>query len=495
MTQTFSNIEKLSEDFQKLFESEENYSDFQIICESKEKEEETRIFKCHKSILSARSDYFKSLFRSRMKEYQKGEMVLQETSGKILLNILLYFYTGKIEITLENAVEILLFSSKYLIEELTSLSSKFVMENCQLETVVDLLKISESINVHDLSRFCYQFILDHFEDFIKTPFFEELEENHLIQILSYDEIKTNEFDIFQAVVNWGKRKSNIYPSQSMSEKQLKYLKQGLSNLISKIRFIDFSKEEFNLAWKTDLIPKQISRNIFQYQMISSLNVDQGNQFIHKYQKARENRKSLIFSSRLRFQSSIIQEKEHIHKLREWIVDKEFFLQMKLGFSAKKNGWQAKDFHNLTDNKGKTLVIIKTIDNFIFGGYTSVGWTTNPDRLSVKNPFNQAAGWISDPHAFLFSLKNPAQKPPQKFPIRKNEQEYAIYYDDSESGPWFGRDCGLKKDLHEGFSTFGFKYSLPEGMTANSLESTNFLAGNQYWKVEEVESYFLPFQKN
>ncbi|KAJ5073330.1 hypothetical protein M0811_08738 [Anaeramoeba ignava] len=232
---TYSNLEKLSNDLKNLFQNqnqnekeEESYFDFEIICEQNKTS-----FKTHKSILSSRSYYFKSLFKSKMKEYQENKLILKDVSSSILFPILNYFYSGKIEINLENAIEILIFSSKYLIDELIEICSNFIKNNFQFETIVDILKLSESMDFNQLIDFAYKFILENFEKFIKTSFFLELEENHLNSILLNDFIPTNEIEIFQSIIKWGKHKSNIKKIKNLKKKKKKNYKIKFPILLKK----------------------------------------------------------------------------------------------------------------------------------------------------------------------------------------------------------------------------------------------------------------------
>ena len=57
-------------------------------------------------------------------------------------------------------------------------------------------------------------------------------------------------------------------------------------------------------------------------------------------------------------------------LREWIGD----YQWKLFYRASEHGYSANQFHKRCDNKGPTLIIIKSTDGWIFGGYTTRSWT-------------------------------------------------------------------------------------------------------------------------
>ncbi|KAJ5072760.1 hypothetical protein M0811_09457 [Anaeramoeba ignava] len=266
----YLNLEKLSNDLKNLFQNQnqnqnqnESYFDFEIICEQNEIS-----FKTHKSILSSRSHYFKSLFKSKMKEYQENKLILKDVSSSILFPILNYFYSGKIEINLENAIQILIFSSKYLIDELIETCSKFIKKNFKFEIAVDILKLSESMNLNKLLDYSYQFIFENFKEFIKTPFFLELEENHLKSILLNDEIPTNEFETFQSIIKWGKHKSNINQEKLEKEEKEK-LQNQISNLIDKIRFIDFSKQELKDILQEELIPNQISQKLIQFKKLQN----------------------------------------------------------------------------------------------------------------------------------------------------------------------------------------------------------------------------------
>ncbi|KAJ5080467.1 hypothetical protein M0811_14062 [Anaeramoeba ignava] len=177
-------------------------------------------------------------------------------------------------------------------------------------------------------------------------------------------------------------------------------------------------------------------------------------------------------------SEIIKDIEYVKKLQEWINDNDFFSKMKKGFSAKKDGFDSQNWHKAVDDKGKTLVIIKTKDNFIFGGFTQVG-------------FNGDKGYIKDSNAFIFSLRNDkGDRIPAKFTCK--EPQHAIGSGLSY-GPLFGRghDFYLNSNLQPGYSNIGRSYNLPNGITHNTNEAKSYLAGSySSWVVDELETYFI-----
>ncbi|KAJ5068870.1 hypothetical protein M0811_12176 [Anaeramoeba ignava] len=176
-------------------------------------------------------------------------------------------------------------------------------------------------------------------------------------------------------------------------------------------------------------------------------------------------------------SKIIKDIEYVKKLQEWINDNYFFSKMKKGFSAKRDGFNSKNWHKAVDGKGKTLVIIKTKDNFIFGGFTQVG-------------FNGNKGDINDSSAFIFSLRNDkGDRIPEKFTYKQGR----AIYSDLICGPSFGNgsDFWLSSNLQPGGSNFGRSYNLPNGIIYRTNEAQSYLAGSpDKWVVDELESYFI-----
>ncbi|KAJ5077969.1 hypothetical protein M0811_05226 [Anaeramoeba ignava] len=179
-------------------------------------------------------------------------------------------------------------------------------------------------------------------------------------------------------------------------------------------------------------------------------------------------------------SEIIKDIEYENKLKEWINDNDFFSKMKKAFSAKRDGFSSENWHSICDNKGKTLIIIKTKDNFIFGGFTQVGFKRN-------------SYYISDPNPFIFSLRNDKNdRKPEKFQIKKGKEPNAIYYHFG-SGPIFGggHDFYLNSNLETGDSQFGHTYYLPNGIDYDTNEAKSYLAGSyNKWIVDEIETYLI-----
>ncbi|KAJ5067103.1 hypothetical protein M0811_13253 [Anaeramoeba ignava] len=196
-----------------------------------------------------------------------------------------------------------------------------------------------------------------------------------------------------------------------------------------------------------------------------------NQIQNQNQIQNENENKIEFKD-----SEIINDNRYVQKLQEWINDNDFFSKMKKGFSAKRDGFNCENWHKAVDNKGKTLVVIKTKQNFIFGGFTKVGWKKNKSKSNQKDT-QFYDGYINDSDAFIFSLRNnKGDRQPEKFSIKKKEAKNAIYYG-LKNGPVFGggNDIKIKSNLKSGKLNFGYTFHLPKRYNVGKQSSSELFS--------------------
>ena len=70
-------------------------------------------------------------------------------------------------------------------------------------------------------------------------------------------------------------------------------------------------------------------------------------------------------------TKVLENSEYDDKLREWLGDD---YKWKLLYRASEHGYTASSFHKCCDDKGPTLIVIKSITGNIFGGYTTESWS-------------------------------------------------------------------------------------------------------------------------
>jgi hypothetical protein len=129
---------------------------------------------------------------------------------------------------------------------------------------------------------------------------------------------------------------------------------------------------------------------------------------------------------------------------------------------------ATSFHSRCDAQGPTVTLIRDTDGNVFGGYTSVNWSS------------PAGCWVyfADPTAFLFTIVNPHGDPPALFPGKTGDSIICS----ATIGPCFA-------GLHVMFGAFGQDgHSNIGGYYVNSTRHSGHavLTGAPYFTPAEVE---------
>merc|ERR1712154_716843 len=128
--------------------------------------------------------------------------------------------------------------------------------------------------------------------------------------------------------------------------------------------------------------------------------------------------------------------------------------------------------------GHTLVVVKTVEGYVFGGYSDQTWNCNN------------CNYKSSSSSFLFSLKCYAGLSPTKMKIMSGKESSAIY-SHYYRGPSFGSGGDIcigydGYDLRKGSTKLNYTYNIPSGA------STTFLTGKcgsgQRFDVAEVEVF-------
>ena len=97
-------------------------------------------------------------------------------------------------------------------------------------------------------------------------------------------------------------------------------------------------------------------------LFSEIGIDTSNEIVKQY--------LLNYTSFYCFGSNILVNKEYDDKLREWNGDYNW----KLIYRASEHEYTASSFHECCNDKGPTLIVIKSSGGWIFGGYTTQSWS-------------------------------------------------------------------------------------------------------------------------
>ncbi|CAF0959551.1 unnamed protein product [Adineta steineri] len=174
-----------------------------------------------------------------------------------------------------------------------------------------------------------------------------------------------------------------------------------------------------------------------------------------------------------FPNTTLLKPEHKVKLNEFYGKSN--QKWELIYKTTRDGFTANAFHVRCDNEGPTMTIIRSSNDCIFGGYTSVSWASSE-------------GYQKDKTAFLFTLTNPHNIPPTKYNIKPDRVAYAVHHK-SNFGPVFGggfdiyiSDSSSKNNCN--YSNFSHSYDDTTGYGIDTF------TGAKNFTTSEIEVYKL-----
>jgi hypothetical protein len=165
--------------------------------------------------------------------------------------------------------------------------------------------------------------------------------------------------------------------------------------------------------------------------------------------------------------------EHREKLSEFCGNTQ--RKWELLYKASRDGFDATVFHDRCNNKGSTITIVQSTDNYLFGGYTSVAWTSS-------------GNYAADSNAFLFTLTNPHNIPPTKYSVPTTNTQHTVYHN-AGYGPTFGAGhdlhvCSNSKSVNSSYSGF------PSTFADTTGRGNNTFTGSRTFMTTDIEVFKL-----
>ena len=167
-------------------------------------------------------------------------------------------------------------------------------------------------------------------------------------------------------------------------------------------------------------------------------------------------------------SSIITDRDKMKMISDWIKPNTKIIYNQI-YKATRDGGTGPIFHSYCDNKGPTLTLIESKNNYIFGGYITISWDS-PKEWTYKG---------GDDNAFIFSINNK-----KKYPIQDKSKVIYNYYN-------FGPDFG-ENDIYL-YSTNFLENSGNQYNSKSYKAPPNEIAGGSTFEVKELEVYTVQFE--
>ena len=159
-------------------------------------------------------------------------------------------------------------------------------------------------------------------------------------------------------------------------------------------------------------------------------------------------------------------------------------EFELIYRGSRDGWYASDFHKNCDNKGKTLSIIHTDSNNVFGGYTSIPWTNGTDP-NITYDTSSFYNYVKDCDAFLFLIRSKNNYKSEIFSVKN--ANYAVEHSEKNMCIFGG---GAEIEIKSQCNIDYRSYTNATSNYYNTPIDENFYlnAQERYFKVIEIEIY-------
>ena len=162
-----------------------------------------REFKAHRNVLSAASPFFCKLLQSDMKENREGIIRLEEISGTIMEDVLEFIYTGTVEVTQENAEELIAAGNYLIIPSLKTISGRVLERKMSYANCISTFYLAEKYECDELITNSRLFIHKNIVAVAKLDEFLLLQAKEIERWISSDEITVNEeADVFKIILDW-----------------------------------------------------------------------------------------------------------------------------------------------------------------------------------------------------------------------------------------------------------------------------------------------------
>ena len=166
-------------------------------------------FKAHRNVLSAASPYFDKLLQSNMKENREGIVRFEEISGSVLKDVLEFIYSGTVDVTQENAEELIAAGNYLIIPGLKTASGRFLEREMSHINCISTFYLAEKYECDELITNSRLFIHKNIVAVAKLDEFLLLQAKEIERWISSDEITVNEeADVFKIILDWVNHRKN-----------------------------------------------------------------------------------------------------------------------------------------------------------------------------------------------------------------------------------------------------------------------------------------------
>ncbi|XP_011506117.1 PREDICTED: kelch-like protein 5 [Ceratosolen solmsi marchali] len=157
----------------------------------------------HRLVLSANCEYFAAMFTNTLRETLQNEIELKEVNGDALWILILYFYTGTIDLMEDNIETLLATASLLQLDYVVKACCQFLIKQLDPSNCLGIRKFADIHGCSNLLKTANTYSNDHFMEVIKHQEFLLLSAEDVATLLQSDDLNvTSEESVFNALLRW-----------------------------------------------------------------------------------------------------------------------------------------------------------------------------------------------------------------------------------------------------------------------------------------------------
>jgi len=143
-------LQQLAQDFDSLFNSKQQ-TDVSVKCGEK-------MFNCHQNIVASRSQVFKMMFESNMKEKLTGSVEVKNMDHRVFEDMLKYIYSGQAPNIDDHTEELFAAADQYQLEKLKEMCELKLCLKLEVPNCIDLLVLGHLYHASTLKTAALKFV-------------------------------------------------------------------------------------------------------------------------------------------------------------------------------------------------------------------------------------------------------------------------------------------------------------------------------------------------
>ena len=139
----------------------------------------------NKGLLIGRSEYFRAMFRSNLKESRRNEVQVGDCSKRVFLLLLEYLYLGEVDIgeVMEDAKDLYLLSHRYQEDGLSRQCLEVIEKGFIDKNVIELLAEADNLGLVALKDICMEYVVSKRGILIERERVANLSHSLLVELL------------------------------------------------------------------------------------------------------------------------------------------------------------------------------------------------------------------------------------------------------------------------------------------------------------------------